>query len=88
MVNKILLSAAIVLGAAAGVAAPAAADPSTSPTGPADGIGPLALTCPDNTECPPVGSGNAPTINPQQLTQAIKNGFAAPSDFSDTQGQR
>ncbi|ORB84104.1 hypothetical protein B1987_10195 [Mycobacterium kansasii] len=85
MLTKAMVSAAVMLGAAVGVAAPAMADPSTSPS---DSIGSLALNCDDNAICPPVSSGNAPTVNPQQLTQAIKNGFAGPSDFSDLQGRQ
>ncbi|KZS59882.1 hypothetical protein [Mycobacterium ostraviense] len=88
MLTKVLIGAAIVLGAAVGVAAPAMADPAADPT---DGIGSFALNCADATACPPDSLGNAPTANPQQLTQAIKNGFSGPSDFSDlhpSQGQQ
>ena len=88
MLTKALVSAAIVLGAAVGVAAPAMADPGTDTN---DGIGSLALNCAGDTACPPDSLGNAPTANPQQLTVAIKNGFSAPGDYSDlnaTRGQQ
>ncbi|WP_131808273.1 hypothetical protein [Mycobacterium persicum] len=83
--TKVLVGAAIVLGAAVGAAAPAMADPATDPT---DGIGSVALNCADDTACPPDSLGNAPTANPQQLTTAIKNGFSGPSDFSDLHADR
>ncbi|POX89052.1 hypothetical protein C3477_17420 [Mycobacterium kansasii] len=85
MLTKVLVSAAIVLGAAVGAAAPAMADPAADPT---DGIGSFALNCADDTTCPSDSLGNAPTANPQQLTAAIKNGFAGPTDFSDLHADR
>jgi hypothetical protein len=89
MITKVLVSAAIVLGAAVGVAAPAMADPTTDPTNPVGGIGPLAdgleLSCADNTDCPHVAVVNIPTVSPEQVTLTFRNGFSDPSGFYDLQ---
>lgn len=62
MITKVLLSAAIALGAAVGVAAPAMADPVTSST-----------TC----TCQPPAEKVGPAVpSPEQFTQGIQKAFS------------
>ncbi len=78
MITKLLVSAAVVLGAAVGAAAPAMADPSPAPS---DGIGSAAMNCVTMTDCAQGGLGTAPTVNLNDVAVAFKgsasdlNGF-------------
>ena len=78
MITKLLASAAIVLGAAIGVAAPALADSPTQPPTPtphsAAGVNnPFsALSCAPSSKC----QRGMPSLDPQQLTQAIQLGIS------------
>lgn len=62
MINKILFGAAIVLGAAVGIAAPAGAEPSP--------FGTLGCACQPPPTAP---GGKAPAMNPTD--QGIQNGL-------------
>ena len=88
MITKVLVSAAIALGAAVGVAAPAMADPSTEPSNP--GVETLALGpvlgCADNGLCPTGPLSTLPTLNPEQVTVAMKNSLSGLDDYADMQG--
>lgn len=70
MITKLLVSAAVVLGAAVGAAAPAMADPSTDP---ADAVGSTSMNCVNGTDCAPGGLGTAPTVNLNDVVVAFKS---------------
>jgi hypothetical protein len=78
MITKLLASAAIVLSAAVGVAAPASADSPTQPPTPnprpAAGVNnPFgALDCAPSPTC----LKGMPSVDPQQRTQAIQQGIS------------
>jgi hypothetical protein len=76
MITKLLASAAIVLGAAVGVAAPAlAGHPTPTPTPhPYAGVNnPFnALSCAPSPKC----QKPSQALNPQQLTQAFQRGIS------------
>jgi Spy/CpxP family protein refolding chaperone len=76
MITKLLASAAIVLGAAIGVAAPALADPTPTPNPhPYAGVNPFsALNCAPSPNCQQGMPSQA--LDPQQLTQAIQQGIS------------
>lgn len=70
MITKLLVSAAIVLGAAVGVAAPALADPAPNPN---PGINPFAgVNCASGTNCQQFSQ----QPDPQQLTPIMRQGFS------------
>ena len=76
MITKLLASAAIVLGAAVGVAAPALADPTPTPNpNPSAGINPfIGILCAPSPNCQRGMPSQA--LDPQQLTQAIQQGIS------------
>lgn len=83
MFAKVLVSGSIMLATAVGMAAPAIADHTADHIGPSADIGLFALNCANPLGCAPANLADTPTVNPQQMTQAINNGFSAPNDFSD-----
>jgi hypothetical protein len=75
MITKLLASAAIVLGAAVGVAAPALADPPTpTPIPPGAGVNDpfSALDCAPSPTC----QKGMPSLDPQQRTQEVQLGIS------------
>jgi len=74
MITKLLVSAAIVLGAAVGVATPALADPAPGPN-PNPSINPfMGISCSPSANCQQGMSSQQP--DPQQLTPIMQQGFS------------
>ena len=75
MITKLLVSAAIVVGAAVGVAAPALADPAPTPNPNPGSINPfMGINCAPSANCQQGMSPQQP--DPQQLTPIMRQGFS------------
>lgn len=78
MITKLLFSAAVVLAAGVGAAAPALADPSADPS---DAVGSMAMNCVDMTDCVAGGLGVAPTVSLNDVVVAFKGSGSGLNGF-------
>ena len=81
MITKLLVGAAVALGAAVGIASPAFADPTPAPSPNPSG----SATCLDETGCYRGGFIGSQSLSPEQMSQAFHDALA---DLQAIRGQQ
>jgi len=81
MITKLLVSAAVAVGAAVGIASPALADPTPAPSPGPFGSG----TCLEETDCHRGGFIGSQNLSPEQMSQAFHDALA---DLQAIRGQQ